>query len=107
IARGKTAPPRPAFSYFDKGSMATIGRGRAVAQIGRLHFAGMPAWLLWGLVHIMFLVSFRNRVMVMLSWFWNYMIFSRDARLIIGNSRLNITLPRDDPVRPRPTETAA
>ena len=107
IARGKTAPPRPAFSYFDKGSMATIGRGRAVAQIGRLHFAGMPAWLLWGLVHIMFLVSFRNRIMVMLSWFWNYMIFSRDARLIIGDSRLNITLPRDDPVRPRPTETAA
>jgi NADH dehydrogenase len=87
--------------------MATIGRGRAVAEIGRLHLTGLIAWLLWGLVHVMFLVGFRNRLTVMISWVWSYLIFSRDARLIIGDSRLNITLPRDDPVRPRPIEARA
>jgi NADH dehydrogenase len=107
IARGRTAPARPAFSFFDKGNMATIGRGRAVAEIGRLHLTGLIAWLLWGLVHVMFLVGFRNRLTVMISWVWSYLIFSRDARLIIGDSRLNITLPRDDPVRPRPIEARA
>jgi NADH dehydrogenase len=72
------------FKYNDKGSLATIGRGAAVAEFSHTHFAGVLAWLLWLLVHIMFLVGFRNRVAVLLEWAWSYMTFERGARLITG-----------------------
>jgi NADH dehydrogenase len=74
-------PPEP-FRYRDKGSMATIGRAAAVAQIGRLHLSGLLAWLAWGLVHIAFLIGFRNRALVMFEWFWQYATWQRGARLI-------------------------
>jgi NADH dehydrogenase len=90
----RPAPARPAFTYRDKGSMATIGRARAVAQIGRFKFAGFVAWALWALIHVMFIINFRSRLVVLLSWAWNYIIFSRDARLIIGDARLDIATPR-------------
>ena len=61
---------REPFSYWDKGNMAVIGKNRAVAQIGKLHFGGFFAWFLWGAIHVMFLVNFRNRIQVMISWFW-------------------------------------
>ena len=72
------------FSYHDKGSMATIGKAKAVAEIGKLKFTGSIAWLLWSFVHVLFLVGFRNRIAVVLAWVWNYLFSSRGARLITG-----------------------
>jgi NADH dehydrogenase len=77
-------PPRD-FHYFDKGTMATIGWNRAVADIGPLHLSGFPAWFIWATIHIAFLVGFRSRFSVMWQWFWAYVTRSRSARLIIGN----------------------
>jgi NADH dehydrogenase len=78
---------RPVFRYRDKGQMATIGRSRAVAQVGKWHFTGFFAWILWGLVHVLFLVGFRNRFAVLAQWIWDYVTFSKGARLITGNVR--------------------
>ncbi len=75
------APTLP-FRYRDKGTLATVGRAAAVARIGRLQFSGLPAWMAWLLVHIFFLVGFRNRVAVILQWAWSYLTFKRGARLI-------------------------
>jgi NADH:ubiquinone reductase (H+-translocating) len=72
------------FRYHDKGSLATIGRAAAVAELGKSRFSGALAWLLWLVVHIMFLVGFRNRVAVMLEWAWSYVSYERGARLITG-----------------------
>lgn len=82
---------RPPFRYNDKGVMATIGKARAVADIRGWRFGGFFAWLTWGLVHIMFLISFRNKIFVMASWMWNYIAGSRGVRLITGpvNARLS------------------
>lgn len=77
--RGKNLLP---FCYFDKGTMATIGRKKAVLQSGKLKMTGYPAWLAWLVVHIYYLIGFRNRVLVLLQWFWSYLTFSRGARLI-------------------------
>lgn len=73
---------RPVFKYFDKGSMATIGRARAIAQIRNWRFSGFFAWVLWSLVHIFFLIGFRNRFRVMAEWFWYYLTFRGGSRLI-------------------------
>ena len=79
--------PRRAFSYWDKGQLAVIGRGQAVADIWRLHFGGFLAWLIWIFVHIFFLIGFRNRVLVLLQWAWSYITYSRGARLITGETQ--------------------
>ena len=76
------ARPRRAFSYWDKGQLAVIGRGRAVADIWKLHFGGFFAWLVWIFVHVFFLIGFRNRVLVLLQWAWSYVTYRRGARLI-------------------------
>jgi NADH:ubiquinone reductase (H+-translocating) len=73
---------RRPFEYFDKGSMATIGRARAIAQIRNWRFSGFFAWLLWSLVHILFLIGYRNRFRVMAEWFWFYITFRGGSRLI-------------------------
>jgi NADH dehydrogenase len=73
------------FHYKDKGSMATIGRSRAVAVIGRVHLAGRLAWLAWLLVHLVMLIGFRNRLVVLVNWAWNYVTFDRGLRAIIGH----------------------
>jgi NADH:quinone reductase (non-electrogenic) len=78
--------PRRAFRYWDKGQLAVIGRGRAVADIWKLHFAGFLAWLIWTFVHIFFLIGFRNRVLVMIQWAWSYITYGRGARLIAGET---------------------
>lgn len=65
-----------------RATLATIGRGHAVADFGWLHLSGRSAWLLWGLVHITFLIGFRNRIVVLLDWLWAYVTFKRGARLI-------------------------
>ncbi len=79
--------PRQAFSYWDKGQLAVIGRGQAVADIWKLHFGGFLAWIVWIFVHIFFLIGFRNRVLVLLQWAWSYFTYSRGARLITGEDQ--------------------
>jgi NADH dehydrogenase len=88
ISRDLKKVPRQDFHYFDKGSLATIGRAAAVAQIGKLHISGYLAWLGWLFVHIMFLIGFRNRLIVMIQWFWSYITYERGARLITGDTTL-------------------
>ncbi|MBI3770294.1 MAG: NAD(P)/FAD-dependent oxidoreductase [Deltaproteobacteria bacterium] len=76
----------PAFHYVDRGSMATIGRGAAVAHIGPFEFGGYLAWLSWLFIHLMYLVEFDNRLLVFVQWAWNYISWNRGARLITGES---------------------
>ena len=76
----------PAFRYRDRGSLATIGRSAAVADFGRVRFSGLPAWLLWLGVHILFLVGFENRILVLIQWAFSYTTRNRGARLITGES---------------------
>ena len=77
-------PARPAFKYWNKGTMATIGRSAAVAQIGRLEFSGWPAWVTWLLVHLVFLIGFRNRAAVLLQWTYSYFTYKLGSRIITG-----------------------
>ncbi|MCG8587279.1 MAG: NAD(P)/FAD-dependent oxidoreductase [Pirellulales bacterium] len=81
---------RPAFSYYDKGSMAIIGRGNAIAAIGKRHFGGFFGWLTWCFVHVMFLVGFGNKLLVMADWFWNFIRGKRGVRLITGDSAVHL-----------------
>lgn len=74
------------FSYYDKGSMATIGRARAIVEYKGFNFTGLLAWLMWGIVHILFLVTFRNRIAVFSSWIWHYVSFASGARIITGEN---------------------
>jgi NADH dehydrogenase len=75
---------RAAFAYFDKGSMATIGRSSAVAEIGEFKFSGFPAWVAWLAVHLIFLVGFRSKVSVLFQWIYSYFTYRRGARVITG-----------------------
>jgi NADH:ubiquinone reductase (H+-translocating) len=75
--------PKP-FRYVNVGNLATIGRSSAIADFGWLRVSGLPAWLLWGVVHIFFLIGFRNRLSILIEWIWAYLTFQRGARLITG-----------------------
>ncbi|HEY3913859.1 MAG TPA: NAD(P)/FAD-dependent oxidoreductase, partial [Verrucomicrobiae bacterium] len=75
---------RPAFKYFDKGTMATIGRSAAVAEVGKLHFSGFVAWMAWLMVHLIFLVGFRSKLTVLLQWFYSYVTYKRGARVVVN-----------------------
>jgi len=77
--RGQSLPP---FRYFDKGTLATVGRNKAVADLGRIHIAGFVAWFVWVFVHLMYLVEFENRLLVFTEWVYNYITRNRGARLI-------------------------
>ncbi len=77
---------RRAFRFTDKGVLATIGRARAVASIGGVRFSGFAAWIVWAVVHILYLITFRAKLIVMLEWAWAYVFFSRGARLITGGA---------------------
>lgn len=90
IKANKSKEQRKPFNYFDKGSMATIGRAKAVAHIGNFNFTGILAWLTWIFVHVMFLIGFRNKVAVMIEWFWFYITGQRSARLITGKLEAKI-----------------
>jgi NADH dehydrogenase len=84
IRRRLQAKDLPPFRYFNRGSLATIGRAAAVADFGRLHFSGFAAWFLWLAVHLMFLIEFENRLLVLIQWAWNYFTRNRGTRLIVG-----------------------
>jgi NADH:quinone reductase (non-electrogenic) len=88
IARDLEHQPRREFHYHDKGSLATIGRAAAVAQFGKFELSGYFAWLAWLFIHILFLIGFRNRLMVMIQWAWSYLTYERGARLITGGDEL-------------------
>jgi NADH dehydrogenase len=84
IRRRLRGQPAGAFRYRDKGMMATVGRKRAVAQTGHLRVRGLLAWFTWLVVHILYLIGFRNRLLVLIEWVWNYVTYRRGARLITG-----------------------
>ena len=88
IARDLENQPRRNFHYHDKGSLATIGRAAAVAQFGNFELSGYFAWLAWLFIHILFLIGFRNRLLVMIQWAWSYLTYERGARLITGSDEL-------------------
>lgn len=87
LAKPQQKPPRRPFAYWDKGSMATIGRSRAVAQIKRLKFGGWPAWMAWLCVHLLFLIGFRNRISVVIQWTYSYFTYKRGARIVTERDR--------------------
>ncbi|MGH7578969.1 MAG: NAD(P)/FAD-dependent oxidoreductase [Gemmatimonadales bacterium] len=93
IAGDLAGRPRRAFHYWDKGQLAVVGRGRAVADIWKLHFSGFFAWLTWIFVHIFFLIGFRNRVLVLISWAWSYFTYGVGARIITQEVRPPPMLP--------------
>lgn len=86
IASKLTSDKRPPFRYFDKGMMATIGRSKAIAQIGRFQMSGFTAWISWAIIHIFYLVSFENRILVMIQWFFWYLRGKRPQRIIVNPS---------------------
>jgi NADH:ubiquinone reductase (H+-translocating) len=88
IARDLANRPRRNFHYHDKGSLATIGRAAAVAQFPKFELSGYFAWLAWLFIHILFLIGFRNRLIVMINWAWAYLTYERGARLITGSDDL-------------------
>jgi NADH dehydrogenase len=94
---GKTLPP---FHYFDKGDMAVIGRAAAVANIFGLHISGLSAWLIWLFIHLMYIVEFQNRVIVFLQWGFEYLTFSRGARLITGSVGTDVDHDAKSPATP-------
>ena len=102
VRKGGVSESRPAFHYWDKGSLATIGRAAAVAQFGKIHISGFIAWLSWLFVHILFLIGFRNRLLVFIQWAWSYVTYERGARLITGSTYL----PGWTPPKPATTVTS-
>jgi len=94
ILRSIAGKPRQEFAYKDRGSLATIGTSKAVADLGKLHFSGHFAWLTWLFVHLSFLTGFRNRFMVLLEWAWSYFTLNHGARLITHSNRAAFPPPQ-------------
>jgi NADH dehydrogenase len=88
IVRDLEEQPREPFHYVDKGDLATIGRAAAVARLGKLKLSGFTAWVIWVVVHITYLIGFRNRVLVMMQWAWAYLTYHRGIRLITGDQQV-------------------
>jgi len=87
--RGKTVPP---FHYVDKGNLATIGRAAAVADLNWVRLSGFPAWVIWVFVHLLYIIEFQNRLLVMVQWAWLFITYDRSARLITGKNPLPFDL---------------
>ena len=84
------------FKYFDKGSMATIGRNKAVVDMGKIHFGGFLAWFIWMFIHLWFLVGFRNRVVTFFNWTYSYLNYDKAARLIVRPFKQNKIIAEED-----------
>ena len=91
---GVNVKDRPSFHYKDKGSMAAIGRGKALASIGKVTLGGFIGWVMWGLIHVLFLVGFRTKVVVLFDWIWNYIGHERGSRLITGDPEMSLKVAR-------------
>lgn len=100
IRRALGGRPPQAFTYRDKGQMATIGRSKAVAMSGRLRLSGLPAWFAWLFIHVLYLIDFRNKFAVVLGWFYSYVTWQRIARVIVKAPEL----PAPPPLLEAPTE---
>jgi NADH dehydrogenase len=100
IAARAAGQPAPAFRYSDKGTMATIGRNKAVADLGFVRFGGRLAWLAWLFIHLLYIVGFENRVLIALKWGFQYLTFNRGARLITGAGAAAISRDRSAPGKP-------
>lgn len=87
IAKGNPSAPIAPFRYFDRGYLATVGRTYAIGEIGPLQLSGFPAWAVWAGVHIAYLIGYRNRLLVLMQWFWKYLTYQRGARLITRDPR--------------------
>ena len=87
--RGERTKP---FHYLDKGNLATIGRAKAVADLNWMRLSGLPAWMIWLFVHLLYIVQFQNRLLVLLQWAWLYLTYDRSARLITGKKSLPLEL---------------
>ena len=87
VEKNKNGKPLKAFEYKDKGSMATIGRNKAVVDLPKFHFHGVFAWFVWMFVHLISLIGFKNKAVVFLNWVYNYIRFDREARLIIRTKK--------------------
>jgi NADH dehydrogenase len=105
IARAEQRGASPPFRYRDFGSLATIGRKLAILQLGRFKLSGFPAWVLWSVAHIYFLIGFRNRLIVALNWLWSYITFQRGTRLITGYPELRPAKPPPTNVTEKPSAT--
>jgi NADH dehydrogenase len=101
LSMEKDLRPKRPFRYVDKGTMATVGRAKAVAEIRGFKLSGFLAWLLWSFVHILFLIDFRNRFRVFVEWMWFYFTFKRGIRLITHQ----ITTPHSEPLADKIKET--
>jgi NADH dehydrogenase len=96
--------PRVPFHYLNKGQMATIGRSRAVAEMGKFRLGGFLAWLAWLVVHIYYLTGFKNRFFVVVQWATSYLTYRRGARLIVSKEwRITKPAPKDDQSQPAST----
>jgi NADH dehydrogenase len=95
LRRVKGQPALPPFEYFDKGSLAVIGRARAVANIFGLHVSGLPAWLVWAFIHLMYIVQFQSRLLVFMQWAIQDLTFNRGARLITGSAATDFNFNRE------------
>jgi len=108
--RGRPSRRAQGFHYRDLGSMATVGKSRAVVELGRLHFGGLLAWLAWMALHITVLIGFRNRLAVLGSWIYSYVFFRRGSRLITNLAPASVhkpiapatAIPADRPGATRP-----
>jgi NADH:ubiquinone reductase (H+-translocating) len=94
ILRDLRGEAREPFRYRDKGDLATIGRAAAVARIGKAKLSGLLAWIIWAVVHIFYLIGFRNRILVMLQWAWAYLTYQRGIRLITGDRQVEVQRAR-------------
>jgi len=83
LVRQVKGQPMQAFEYKDKGSMATIGRNKAVVDVGKIRFGGLFAWMIWMFIHLMSITGFRSKLVVLSNWVWNYLTYDRGTRLII------------------------
>ena len=92
VVAGKPADPKP-FHYLDKGSLATIGRGQAVLDMGKLHLSGFLGWVIWAIVHITFLINFRSRISAMGAWIWAYIVQDGVNELITNHDLERETSP--------------
>src|SRR5690606_37914432 len=115
IERQISRKPTQTFKYFDKGMMATIGRSRAVAESGRMKLSGFSAWIAWLFIHVIYLIGYRRRLIVLLQWTWSYLTYKRGARLITGDRAWERALllareaeagPHSGSLKPDPGESA-
>ena len=105
VKRMKTGADLPPFKYFDKGSLAVIGRAAAVASAFGVKLSGLPAWLVWAFIHLMYIVEFRNRVLVFIQWAFQSLTFNRGARLITGHTTTDFNFNKEMAVQGASTPT--